>query len=94
MSFEPAMIEIRLPRLADATACTELAATVIGPERAGTFVKSHFERHQVMVAEAGGEVIAFLSYRTECFGCTYISLVVVSEDYRRNAERTYHPGEK
>ena len=77
------MIEIRLPRLADATACTELAALVIGPERAGTFVKSHFERHQVMVAEAGGEVIGFLAYRTDWFQCTYITLVVVREDYRR-----------
>lgn len=83
MTLEPAMIEIRLPRLADAAACTELAATVIGPERAGTFVKSHFERHQVMVAEAVGEVIAFLAYRTDWFGCTFISLVVVREDYRR-----------
>ena len=77
------MIEIRLPRLADATACTELAALVIGPERAGTFVKSHFERHQVMVAEAKGEVIGFLAYRTDWFQCTFVSLVVVRDDYQR-----------
>lgn len=83
MTLEPSMIEIRLPRLTDATACTELAATVVGPERAGTFVKSHFERHQVMVAEAGGEVIGFLAYRTDWFQCTFVSLVVVRDDYRR-----------
>jgi GNAT superfamily N-acetyltransferase len=83
MTLEASMIEIRLPRLADATACTELAATVIGPQRAGTFVKSHFERHQVMVAEAGGEVIGFFAYRTDWFECTFVSLVVVREDYRR-----------
>ncbi len=77
------MIEIRLPRLADAPACTELAATVIGAERADTFVKSHFERHQVMVAEAEGAVIGFLAYRTDWFGCSFVSLVVVREDYRR-----------
>ena len=77
------MIEIRLPRLADTPACTELAATVIGAERAGTFVKSHFERHQVMVAEAESAVIGFLAYRTDWFQCTFVSLVVVREDYRR-----------
>jgi GNAT superfamily N-acetyltransferase len=36
-----------------------------------------------MVAEAGGEVIGFLAYRTDWFQCTYITLVVVREDYRR-----------
>jgi GNAT superfamily N-acetyltransferase len=77
------MIEIRLPRLADATPCTELAATVIGAERAGTFVKSHFERHQIMVAEAEGEVVGFLAYRTDWFQCTFVSLVVVRGDFRR-----------
>jgi len=78
-----AMIEIRLPRLADATPCTELAATVIGADRAGTFVKAHFERHQIMVAEAEGEVVGFLAYRTDWFQCTFVSLVVVREDFRR-----------
>lgn len=77
------MIEIRLPRLADAAPCTELAATVIGADRAGTFVKSHFERHQIMVAEVSGEVVGFLAYRTDWFQCTFVSLVVVREDFRR-----------
>lgn len=79
----PPMIEIRLPRLPDAQACTDLAATVIGEERAGPFIKSHLERHQLMVAEAEGRVIGFLAYRTDWFQCTFVTLVVVHEDWRR-----------
>ena len=61
------MIEIRLPRTTDAAGCAELAATVTGEERAGPFMKSHLERHHLIVAEANKE----------------ISLVVVREDFRR-----------
>ena len=77
------MIEIRLPRTGDAPACTELAAKVIGVDRAGPFIRSHFERHQLIVAEAAGEVVGFLAYRADWFQCTFVSLVVVHEDYRR-----------
>jgi GNAT superfamily N-acetyltransferase len=77
------MIEIRLPRSADAPACAELAALVIGPDRAGPFIKSHLEQHQLMVAEVGGEIVGFLAYRTDWFQCTFVSLVVVREDWRR-----------
>ena len=77
------MIEIRLPRTSDAPGCTELAAKVIGVDRAGPFIRSHFERHQLIVAEAEGDVVGFLAYRTDWFGCTFVALVVVHEDYRR-----------
>jgi len=77
------MIEIRLPRVADATACSALAALVIGEDRAGAFVRSHFERHHLIVAEADGDVVGFLAYRTDWFQCTFVSLVVVHEDFRR-----------
>ena len=77
------MIEIRLPRLADAAACSELAALVIGEERAGAFIKSHLERHHLIVAETDEEVVGFLAYRTDWFNCTLVSLVVVREDFRR-----------
>ena len=77
------MIEIRLPRTGDAPACTELAAKVIGVDRAGPFIRSHFERHQLIVAEAASEVVGFLAYRADWFQCTFVSLVVVHEDYRR-----------
>src|SRR5690349_21373564 len=77
------MIEIRLPRLADATPCAELAALVIGEERAGAFIKSHFERHHLIVAESEEHVVGLLAYRTEWFQCTFVSLVVVREDFRR-----------
>ncbi len=77
------MIEIRLPRLADTTPCAALAALVIGEERAGAFIKSHLERHHLIVAEADDDIVGFLAYRTDWFQCTLVSLVVVREDYRR-----------
>jgi GNAT superfamily N-acetyltransferase len=77
------MIEIRLPRTADAAGCAELAALVIGPDRAGPFIKSHMERHHLMVAEAEQEIVGFLAYRTDWFQCTFVSLVVVRDDFRR-----------
>jgi len=77
------MIEIRLPRLADAGPCAELAAQVIGEARAGAFIKSHMERHHLIVAESAPDVVGFLAYRTDWFQCTFVSLVVVREDFRR-----------
>lgn len=76
------MIEIRLPRPDDASACADLAAPVIGPSRAAAFIKSHMERHQFIVAEAGGAVIGLIAYRTDWFQCTFVTLVVVREDFR------------
>ncbi len=77
------MIEIRLPRTTDAAGCAELAATVTGEERAGPFIKAHLERHHLIVAEANKEIVGFLAYRTDWFQCTFVSLVVVREDFRR-----------
>ena len=78
-----AMIEVRLPRIADAAGCAELAALVIGEERAGAFIRSHMERHHLVVAEADGQIVGFLAYRTDWFQCTFVTLVVVREEYRR-----------
>jgi GNAT superfamily N-acetyltransferase len=77
------MIEIRFPRADDAGPCADLAALVIGSDRAGTFVKTYMERHHLIVAEASGGVVGFLAYRTDWFQCTFVSLVVVREDFRR-----------
>ena len=46
------MIEIRLPRVADEIGCRTLATQVIGEQRAGAFIRSHLERHHLIVAEA------------------------------------------
>jgi GNAT superfamily N-acetyltransferase len=77
------MIEIRLPRVADEVGCRTLAAAVIGEERAGAFIRSHLERHHLIVAEGLGEVVGFLAYRIDWFQCTFVSLVVVRDDFRR-----------
>jgi GNAT superfamily N-acetyltransferase len=78
-----ALIEIRPPRQGDARGCAELAALVIGPDRAGPFIKAHFERHHLIVAEADDTVVGVCAYRTDWFQCTFVSLVVVREQYRR-----------
>jgi len=77
------MTETRPPRAADAGPCVDLAALAVGHERAGAFIKSHMERHHLIVAEGGAEVVGFIAYRTDWFQCTFISLVVVREDWRR-----------
>jgi len=79
------VIEIRLPRVADSVGCTTLAGQVIGEERAPAFIRSHMERHHLIVAEAEGEVVGFIAYRLDWFQCTFVSLVVVREDFRRKS---------
>src|SRR5260370_14939070 len=43
------------------------------------------ERPRVIVAEAEGEVVGFIAYRLDWFQCTFVSLVVVREDFRRKS---------
>lgn len=76
-------MEIRHPEPDDLAAVTALAAEVIGPERAGPFVRSHFDRHHVLIADEEGEVIGFLAYRPDWFQCTFVALVVVRKDHRQ-----------
>ena len=60
-----------------------LAADVIGAERASTFVRSHAERHHLLVAEEDGEIAGLLAFRTDWFQCTFIGLVAVDAKRRR-----------
>src|SRR6266536_2821466 len=76
-------MEIRGPEPRDVGAIMDLAADVIGSERAGPFVRSHLERHHVLVAEREDEMVGFLAYRTDWFHCTFVSLVSVTKDARR-----------
>ena len=78
-----ALIEIRPPRQGDARPCAELAALVVGSDRAGPMIKAHLEQHHLIVAEADREVIGLCAYRTDWFQCTFITLVAVHEKYRR-----------
>jgi ribosomal protein S18 acetylase RimI-like enzyme len=78
-----AVIEIRPPRAGDERGCAELAAQVVGPDRAVTLVRAHLERHHLIVADAEDEVVGLCAYRTDWFQCTFVSLVVVAERYRR-----------
>jgi GNAT superfamily N-acetyltransferase len=74
---------IRPPHRTDLTVVMTLAVQAIGPERAGPVVRSHVEQHHLLVAEAEGQVIGMLAYRTDWFQCTLVSLVGVREDFRR-----------
>jgi GNAT superfamily N-acetyltransferase len=55
---------------------------VIGEERAGPFVRSHLDRHHLLVADAGDDVVGMLAYRTDWFQCTFVTLVSVRKDRR------------
>ncbi len=76
-------MEIRNPQPSDLGAVMELAAEVMGPERAGPFVRSHIERHHLLIAESENDLVGVLAYRTDWFQCTLVSLVCVQKDFRR-----------
>ncbi len=85
------MVEIRLPRVADASPCVFLAAELVGEARAPGVVRSHLERRHLLVADAGNEVVGLCAWRADWFQCTLVTLVVVREDHRRRgiARRLY-----
>ena len=85
-------MEIRAPHVTDLDALMTLAAAVLGPERAGPFIRSHLDRHHLLVADAEGEVVGVLAYRTDWFQCTLVSLVSVRDDHRKRgvARALYH----
>ena len=74
---------VRPPGDAEFAALTELAAEVTGPDRAGAFVRSYLERHHLLVADRAGAAVGLLAYRTDWFQCTFVSLVSVRSDVRR-----------
>lgn len=76
-------MDIRPPEATDVDALMTLAADVIGPVRAAPFIRSHLERHHVMVAAHERDAVGVLAYRTDWFQCTFVSLVSVREDFRR-----------
>ena len=77
------LVEIRLPEPGDLETLMTLATDVISAERAGPFVRSHLDRHHLLVAEVDDEVVGFIAYRTDWFQCTLVSLVSVTKDHRR-----------
>jgi GNAT superfamily N-acetyltransferase len=76
-------MEIRAPQGPELEAVMTLAGHVLSAERAGPFVRSHLERHHLLVAVEGGEVLGVLAYRTDWFQCTLVSLVSVRPDHRK-----------
>ena len=77
------LVEIRLPEPGDLETLMTLATDVISAERAGPFVRSHLDRHHLLVAEVDDQVVGFIAYRTDWFQCTFVSLVSVTKDHRR-----------
>jgi GNAT superfamily N-acetyltransferase len=76
-------VDIRRPEAGDMDTVMRLAAEVIGPERAGPFVRSHVERHHLLAAEDAGGVLGFIAYRTDWFQCTFVTLVSVDAEHRK-----------
>src|SRR5438552_4510332 len=79
-------MEIRHALSSDLNAVMDVATTVLGPQRAGPMIRSHVERHHLLVANEGDEVVGVVAYRTDWFQCTMVSLVCVTE--RRSEEHT------
>jgi GNAT superfamily N-acetyltransferase len=76
-------MEIGAPRQGDLDAVMTLAGHVLSAERAGPFIRSHLERHHLLTAREGEDVLGVLGYRTDWFQCTFVSLVSVREDHRK-----------
>ena len=76
-------MENRAPQGPELEALMTLAGHVLSAERTGPFVRSHLERHHLLVAVEGGEVLGVLAYRTDWFQCTLVSLVSVRPDHRK-----------
>jgi len=76
-------MEIRAPQGPELEAVMTLAGHVLSAERTGPFVRSHLERHHLLVAVEGGEILGVLAYRTDWFQCTLVSLVSVRPDHRK-----------
>ncbi len=76
-------MEIRPVQPGDLSALMELATGAVGPERAGPVVRSHLERHHLLIAEDEDTVAGCLAYRTDWFQCTFVSLVSVHPKFRR-----------
>jgi len=76
-------IRVRLPRVADEEGCVALASLAMEPAAAKPFVAAHFREHRMIVAEADGAIVGILAWRTDWFGCAFVSLVYVREEFRR-----------
>jgi L-amino acid N-acyltransferase YncA len=76
-------MEVRQLEGGDLVTVMDLATELLGSERAGPFIRSHVERHHLLVAEADNQVIGFLAFRTDWFQCTLVTAVAVKKDFRR-----------
>lgn len=73
---------IRHVQSPDVPAAVALAAEALGAQRAEPVIRSHLERHHVLIAD-DDTVAGVLAYRTDWFQCTLVSLVSVRPDIRR-----------
>jgi GNAT superfamily N-acetyltransferase len=76
-------IRVRLPRVADEEGAAALAALAMDAAAAKGFVAAHFREHRLIVAEAEGTIVGLLAWRTDWFGCAFVTLVFVREEFRR-----------
>ena len=76
-------MDIHHPAGRELDAVMALATEVLGPERAGPFVRSHLDRHHLLVADDHGAVRGVIGYRTDWFQCTFVTLVAVVKDHRQ-----------
>lgn len=76
-------ITVRLSREGDGEACERLAATVLDAGAARALVRRHLPAGLLAVAEAEGEIVGYLAWREDWFGCSLVEHVLVRETSRR-----------
>ncbi len=77
------MVDVRMAGLGDGPACVALTEAVTGPRWGGPLVHAALDRRELLVAHVNGEVVGVLSYRTDCFNSTAVTLVSVRPDWQR-----------
>ncbi|MBI4609502.1 MAG: GNAT family N-acetyltransferase [Candidatus Rokubacteria bacterium] len=77
------MLEIRHGGPDDIGSCLSLAAELIDSRRGQGLIQAALDRRQLLVARDDGRVVGFLTYRTDWFNCTFVSVAVVTPDRRR-----------
>jgi len=77
------MADVRIAHAEDLATCVDLAEPVVGARRGAPLVQAALDRKQLLVADADGDVVGVLAYRTDWFACTLVTLVSVRSDQRR-----------
>lgn len=75
--------DVGIARADEVPQCVDLAEALVGARRGGPLIQAAMDRRELLVARLDGEVVGALAYRSDWFGCTFVTLVSVRPDRRR-----------